>query len=185
VLTIGALSLHQLAYFVGHRGDAGEVLEEHGHAYLATLTPVLALAALAASFAAILMGAGVEHRRRSHTVCFELRAAAFAITLLAIFGTQELVEGWLSAGHPEGAAALLAGGWMALPLALPIGALAAGALGGLERAEELIARGTRTWRRRLPLRLLAPRLLDDAGPMPALGLAFGFSRRPPPAAPPR
>ncbi|MBA3301689.1 MAG: hypothetical protein H0T15_07440, partial [Thermoleophilaceae bacterium] len=57
--------------------------------------------------------------------------------LLAIYTSQELVEGLLSPGHPAGIAGVIGhGGWIAIALALPLGA---GIAFLLRAAEALIA----------------------------------------------
>jgi hypothetical protein len=183
VLALGALALHQLSYLLAHGEDAGRALAAHGHGYLSALAPILITAALAL-VAATLARAALRPRspESSRPVCPEVRAATLAIAVLVVFGVQEAVEGLLSPGHSLDLAALLGTGWVAVPLAFPIGALAALALGGLERAEQLIA--SAAWSPELPT---APRSARPTGsrrergaPLVRLGLGFGLARRGPP-----
>jgi hypothetical protein len=183
VLTLGALGLHQLSYLLAHGDGAGAALAAHGHGYLSTVAPIAvttALAVVAATLAAAALSSRAQPKRPP---CPELRAAALAVALLAIFAVQELFEGLLAAGHPQGIEALLEVGWVALPLAFPIGALAAVALGGLERAELLLASAMSP--RRLPRGPRDSRLTgsrSERGPVLARqGLRFGLARRGPPA----
>jgi hypothetical protein len=183
VLALGALALHQLSYLLAHGDGAGRALAAHGHGYLSTLAPILVTAALAL-VAASLARAALRPRspESSRRACPEVRAATLALALLVVFGVQEAVEGLLSPGHSLDLAALLGTGWVAVPLAFPIGALAALALGGLERAELLIA--SAAWSPGLPT---APRSARPTGsrgergaPLVRLGLGFGLARRGPP-----
>jgi hypothetical protein len=112
------------------------------------------------------------------------RILVFAGALLAIYIAQEMFEGILLAGHPAGPAAVLAnGGWLALPLAIAIGALAAllaSALEGVERAIALVhARRVRSRPPAVRGRPLPARTLR----LSSSPLAFGLARRPPPPAP--
>jgi hypothetical protein len=110
--------------------------------------------------------------------------AIFAAALLAIFVTQESLEGMIAAGHPGGAAALQAsGGWLAIPLAVALGFVAALLANALERIEVAVParRATHLLRR-------APRDRGSARPAPSVprvldSLAFGLARRPPPPVP--
>jgi hypothetical protein len=183
VLMIGALALHELRYAIGYGSGAEEALARHGHAYMEQLVPVLVALSVALVAAAVL---GPLTRRVPPGGPGSLlrRAGLYAGLLLAVFCAQELAEGWLAAGHPTGFEALLGhGGWVAVPLALGLGAVAALATRGLERIEvrfdEIQARGRH------------PRPHDGLGsyasgaessPLAALTLAFGLARRPPPAA---
>lgn len=184
VLTLGALALHQLSYLVAHGGDAERTLAAHGHGYLSTLGPVTATVALAL-IAATLVGAAFAPRalEPGRPINPELRAATLALALLAIFALQELAEGLLSPGHPESLAGFLEGGWVALPLAFPIGALAALALGGLERVELLIAGGSlaRMFSGAPPDARNTGSRGERGAALARLGLRFGLVRRGPPA----
>jgi hypothetical protein len=185
VLALGALALHQLSYLLTNGGDAAHALADTGHGYLTRFVPALVVIALAILAAGLVRAAIAPRsgRLEAREPCFELRAGGFALALLGIFCAQELVEGALFAGHPDGLGALLAGGWVALPLAFPIGALAALALGGLERAELLIATAMSGGiRPRAPHREpRPPALAEPRRPLPSLALGFGLARRPPPS----
>jgi hypothetical protein len=185
LLALGALSVHELRYLLAYGGDAQQAMASQGHGYLGELTPAVAVLALSALFGRLV--ASALGRRTSSPRRRPLRqsTAAFAAALGAIFAVQELVEGAVSTGHPGGLAAIFAnGGWIAVPLALAVGLMAASVdrvLGGAERA--LLRRSGRAWRRRLPrpsaLRGARPGLaVVTATPAP---LAFGLARRPPPA----
>ncbi|HEY7120975.1 MAG TPA: hypothetical protein VH329_00320 [Solirubrobacterales bacterium] len=179
ILALGAFGLHQLRYTLAF-GSSGEFAEQ-GHRYMTALLPAIAVLALAGFVATLIRG--TEGASPSGTPLIR-RVAVFAAALLAIYVAQESLEGILLAGHPAGVGAFLAnGGWLALPIALAIGALSAllaNALEGVERAIALVHAPR--------VRSRAPAVRGRA--LPARGislltapLAFGLARRPPPPAP--
>jgi hypothetical protein len=184
LLALGALAVHELRYALAYGSDAGQALARQGHGYLGELAPalfVLAISAILGRLVAAALGgvreADPARASARHTTL------AFAAALLVIFCAQELVEGAVFAGHPGGLAAIFAhGGWLALPLALATGFLAARAdrlLAGVERAVAPRVAG----RRRLPRpgALPGPGAAHERRPLAACPLAFGLARRPPPA----
>ena len=136
ILALGAFALHQLRYLIAGSSSSGEVAQA-GHRYMADLLPPIAVLVLAAAVATLIRG--TEGASPSGTPLGR-RIAVFAGALLAIFVGQECLEGIIGAGHPAGPAALAAnGGWLALPLALGIGALSALLAKALESVERAIA----------------------------------------------
>ena len=185
VFILGAFGLHQLTYLIAGGADAGHLLSSEGHGYLLALAPALIAGAVGAVLAALVISAFAPNggQRDRLVRSTEARGAFLALAFLAVFATQELIEGALVASHPHGLAAL-AQTWMALPLALPIGAIAATLLGGLDRAERLIAAAVSRRRVSFPARRAAlPRPTRRAGERRALScltLVFGVARRGPP-----
>jgi hypothetical protein len=178
ILAVGAFGLHQLRYLIAFGGSSAT----EGHRYMSDLLPPLAVLVLAAVLATLIRGTEGATPERKPLV---RRISVFAGALLAIFVGQELVEGLMATGHPAGPAAMLAdGGWIALPLALAIGTLAALLARALEGVERVIAvvHANRPLRSRPPavrgraLRARGISLLSEP-------LAFGLARRPPPPAP--
>jgi hypothetical protein len=185
LLVVGALLLHQLRYLVGYGGAAGAELERQGHAYLDLIAPLLVAGAMAMLIASVLVPALLRLAPAvTRDVTTTERAAGYAGALLAVHLAQELAEGSLVAGHPAGMVGVLgASGWLALPLAMALGAVAAVARGWLYRAERRLAGGLTV--RRLPRarkRHAAPASAPRRPALPSLGLRFGFARRPPPLA---
>ena len=182
-LALGALAVHELRYLVPFGGQAGEELARAGHEYLALIAPALFALALSLAAAAILMPALVR-QGPGRRAPFAARWLALSAAMVVVFCAQELAEGALAPGHAAGLAGVFgSGGWLALPLALALGVPGALLLGGLRRAGELVARALAApvpGARAAPLAEPSadPRLL----PLPALALAFGFARRPPPLA---
>lgn len=179
LLAFAAFGLHQFRYLLANGSATSEQLARQGHDYLAGALPVL-LALLVAALAATVLRARFSAGRARPP--FGRRAFAYAFAILAVYCSQELLEGALAAGHPAGVAALSAGaGWIALPLALLFGAGLALLVVALEGLETVLA--PVVCRRR---RKLAPRIRGRArvGRRPSSQLsplAFGLARRPPPA----
>ena len=170
ILAVGAFTLHQLRYLLAAGGTSAE-----GHRYMADLLPPVAVLVLAAILATLLRGTEGASASRAP---LPRRIAAFAGVLLAIYVGQEVFEGLLAQGHTT----LLAdGGWIALPLAIAIGALGALFARALESVERAIARV----HSERPLRSRAPAVRGRARAAQGVSwlaspLAFGLARRPPP-----
>jgi hypothetical protein len=180
LLGAGALGLHELRYLIGYGGDAGHALAEQGHGYLDAVTAVVALtlvAALAALVAALVRGPGAAKRPPRS---WRLRWLACSGALLAVFTLQELVEGVLSPGHPAGLVGVAgSGGWIAVPLALAIGAVVAALLRGAEAVIARFAAPLRRPRLRAP-RSALPRVPLQIGPRTLALLATSGAPRAPP-----
>jgi hypothetical protein len=152
LLPLAAWALHQLRYELWFGAGAHHALRASGHAYMTGLEPLLV--GLAAAIGGVLVArlgrawttaAAPIHRRRS----LARVVLTTTLALLVVFGLQETLEGAFAAGHPAGAAALLAdGGWIAAPLALLLGAAVALLVRGGEAAVRLAARAGAAWRER-------------------------------------
>ena len=179
ILALGAFALHQLRYLIAFGSSSSAQLAHQGHGYLAGVLPILCVFAVSALLATLVRGRrGAALRGASAP----RRIGTFALLLLAIYATQESIEGMLAAGHPDGVAALLSHrGWLALPLAAVLGAASALAARLLEQVEVAIGAG-RVRRKRLQR---APRVRGRArspfaDSLISAPLAFGLARRPPP-----
>jgi hypothetical protein len=185
LLAVGALALHQLRYLLAYGGQASAELERQGHSYLDTAAPLLVAAAVALLVVSVLVPATLRLAPvLARDICATERAAGYAAALLLVYFTQELTEGLLAGGHPAGVAGVLgAGGWLALPLAMALGALASIARGWLYRAERSLATAlARPGLPRAQRRAPAPALAPARPALSSLGLRFGLARRPPPLA---
>jgi hypothetical protein len=182
ILATGAFALHQLRYLLAFGGSASAELAQQGHRYMSDFLPPISVLVLAAIVATLIRG---TERASPSRAPLARRIAVFAGALLAIYVGQELLEGLIASGHASGIAAVLAGGgWIALPLAVTIGTLAALLAHVLEGVERVIA----VIHAERPLRARPPAVRGSA--LPARGisllsapLAFGLARRPPPPAP--
>jgi hypothetical protein len=178
VLALGAFALHQLRYLIAFGGSSSAELARQGHSYMADALPVLAVFALSALLATLIRSRFGPALSRAPLA---RRAATLALALLAIYVTQESLEGLLAAGHPGSVGVVLAaGGWLAFPLALVLGVLAALLIRALEGIE--VALSASVGRTRLPR---APRISGSRRRAPGANLldtplAFGLARRPPP-----
>ena len=182
ILAVGAFALHQLRFLIAFGDSSSAELAQQGHRYMSELLAPIAVLVLAGALATLLRG--TEGASPTRTPAGR-RIAIFTAALLSIYIGQETLEGVITAGHPGGPAAVLAhGGWIALPLAIAIGALSALLARLLERVERAIAvvHATRPQRSRAPGS--RGRALPALGPLlPSMPLAFGLARRPPPPVP--
>jgi len=132
LLPLCALVVHQLRFYAAFGSHAPMWLAREGHAYLSVAEPiVLLLAAIAAGgfvgrvARTCQRGAGAEPRRGGLLRIWGL----CAIVLFAFYCGQELIEGFVSTGHPAGLAGIVGhGGWTALPFAMLVAAALATAL---------------------------------------------------------
>lgn len=175
ILAVGAFALHQLRYLIAVGVPSSA--EHSAHGYMTDLMAPIAVLVLAAALATLIRGAEGAAPARAP---LGRRIAIFAGALFAIYLSQESLEAIITAGQPG---MLADGGWLALPLALAIGALSALLASALERVERAIAvvHAERARRRPPAVRgrpLRARRLRIASAP-----LAFGLARRPPPPAP--
>ena len=180
LLAFSAFGLHQLRYELAHGGDSGRMLASEGHGYLAGALPFLAALAVAALLATVLCARlGAPLSRRSPVA----RALIYSLAILAVYCSQELLEGALAAGHPTGLDAVAASaGWVALPLALALGAATALVVVALELVEAVLAPPSRDHRRLLPPKIHGTARAQRRPAASLSPLAFGLARRPPPAA---
>jgi hypothetical protein len=139
LLSAGALAVHELRYRIAFGDAAGATADAYGHGYLAFVSALIAFALAFALAAFVLQVAapgrddGREERRE--------RVLLLAAVLLVMYTSQELLEGWLASGHPPGLdGAFGQGGWVAVPLALAVGALVCVCLRG---ARAVVARRSR------------------------------------------
>ena len=171
LLAAGAFALHQLRYLIAFGGSSAA----EGHRYMSDLLPPIAVLALAAALATVVRGTEAASPARTS---LSRGVRFFTGALLAIFAGQELLEGLL-AGHPL--VAFADGAWIAVPLAVAIGALAAllaRALEGVERAIAVVH--ARRSRRIRPPAVRGRALRARGRALTSAPLAFGLARRPPP-----
>jgi hypothetical protein len=181
VIAVAALVLHELRYLVGFGDHAGEAMAASGHAYL-PLAGGLAGLLIALASAQLLMALDRARTtaRRERAPSFVRLWLAIAAVLLIVYSGQELLEAALSPGRHLGPAIPFAeGGWSAFPLALALGAVAALALRGANRAVALAA--GRCARARPRALRGGPRRPSLPSTVPAPVLARHLASRAPPA----
>lgn len=189
LMPAAVLTVHQLRFQLAFGGQADSRLASEGHQYLGLLAPVAAmlLAIGIGLFLATLSRAwrrGMNDGEHGAPVSTFPRIWLFAaVSLLAIYCGQELLEGFLTS-HPGGIAGVFGeGGLWAIPLSAVLGGVVTCGLRFAEIAVRWVARRrARSGPRRTPLRLSArPRAVFLALREPLAGAAAG--RAPPPPLP--
>lgn len=185
LIPIASFAVHQLRYLAAFGSNAPGELAGQGHGYFSGFTPLLVVTLGFALGIALMQMAGAwrtgesdESRRRSLLLVWLAAAAGF----LAIYGAQELLEGFFATGHPTGLNGVFGnGGLWAVPASIVIGLLLTLAVRAMRGFVALIARlSPRTrplvspstcisWvRRREPTLRLAPIAARAAGRAPPL-----------------
>jgi len=120
----GAFAVHQLRYWLAYGKRAGVELTAQGHSYLHSVVPwIVLLVALAVgsfllSLGRALSGGGSLPRYSLSFVALWLVCAA---CLVAVYTTQEFLEGMFATGHPAGLAGIFGyGGWWSILAALAV-----------------------------------------------------------------
>jgi hypothetical protein len=175
VVLTGELVVHQLRYLIVPASQ-----DAHGYLPLLGVASVVALAVGAGHLAATLERARRTGRHERVELGFVPAWAMVVAGVLALFWAQETFEALLlGAALAAPLAPLAGGGWVAVPLALALGAVLALALTGAraavraaaQRARASVERG-RPRRRRLPgaavLTSFSPLALNLAGRAPPL-----------------
>jgi hypothetical protein len=130
----GALAVHQLRFLLAFGGDAGVELARQGHSYLHSLVPwVVLLIGLAAGAFLWALGRAMGGQRSASRYTLSLAAlwVVCSACLLAIYVTQEFLEGLLATGHPAGLAGVFGyGGWWSIPAAVCVGLVLAAVFHG-------------------------------------------------------
>jgi hypothetical protein len=146
LLPLAALAVHQLRYALAFGGQAPERLAQEGHAYLGSVEAIavmlcaVALGSFLTRLAGAWCGGDADVAAASRHGLLKLWAAT-ALVLAAIYSGQELLEGFLAAGHPPGVEGVLgSGGWLMLPLSAAIGGLLALLLRGAQAVLAFVRR---------------------------------------------
>jgi hypothetical protein len=179
-----ALAVHQLRFLLAYGGSTRAELAHWGHSYLHSLAPWIVLS-LAVALGGFLRGVGQAMAGQRSASRYTLSLAGLWIVcsscLLAIYVTQELVEGFLATGHPAGLAGIFAyGGWWSVPAAVCVGLVLAAVFHGARWALDEVARRSTAAERTHPLPSPTPRERVDALVQRPAPLAGGWSGRGPP-----
>jgi hypothetical protein len=197
LMPAAVLTVHQLRFLLAFGGSSGAELEKEGHQYLSALAAPIAMsvaivvglffARLASAWRLGEAGCARDSRTaggaRSRRAGFLRLALLIGAALLALYSCQELLEGMLSNGHPEGFDGVFGdGGWWAVPLSLACGVVVAAALRGARAAIRWAASRHRAPEpsHGRPAPAPRPRRLALPRPAPLAGAAAG---RAPPLAP--
>ena len=125
LVPVAALAVHQLRFMLAFGGSAGAELKQTGHSYLHSLVPWIVLL-VGISFSVFLwaFGQAVAGKRSASKRGLSFVALWFvcALCLLAVYCTQEFLEGLLATGHPTGIAGIFGfGGLWSIPSAVGVG----------------------------------------------------------------
>jgi hypothetical protein len=152
LMPAGAFAVHQLRYWLAFHGATGIELQRQGHAYLHSVVPwiVLLIALVAGAFLRALGRAlGGDCSLPRYTFSFAMLWLVCAACLLAIYISQELLEGTFLTGHPAGLIGIFGyGGWWSVPAAVGVGLVLAASFHGAR----WVLRETARRRARPPLR---------------------------------
>ncbi len=120
-----AFAVHQLRYLLAYGGAAGVELQRQGHSYLHSLVPwIVLLFGLAVGGFLSALGRAMGGHRSLPRYSFSLLGLWLTCSacLLAIYVSQEFLEGLFATGHPAGLAGIFGyGGWWSVPAALCVG----------------------------------------------------------------
>ena len=170
--------MHQLRYLLAYGGDADAALASSGHSYLVFVEPLMGLALAFA--AGHLVHRLAQARRRAAPLDRRRLALVFAVALVAVFTGQEFLEAQLVPGRPG---VFSDGGWIAVPLAVLIGALLslASRAAAVAGPAALVRHRLRPALARLPLFDAEPGRRPDSSPSSPLALHLA-GRAPPSSA---
>jgi hypothetical protein len=143
LMPAGAFAVHQLRYWLAFGSHAGIVMAHEGHSYLHSVVPwVVLLIGLSVGAFLLALGRalGGEVSVPRYTLSFTALWLLCAGALVAIYMTQEFLEGLLATGHPGGLVGIFGyGGWWSIPAALAVGLVLAAAFHGARRMLHAVA----------------------------------------------
>ncbi len=185
LMPLAAFAVHQLRYWLAFGRGAGLELQRTGHSYLHSLVPwlMLLLAVVVGGFLVALGRAFAGQRSLTrYTVSFTALWLISTGALVAIYISQESLEGLFATGHPGGLAGIFgSGGWWAIFAAACVGLVLAAIFHGARRVLSEISE-RRARRQQTPTRAIF-RLRPPRDPtLPRLApLCAGWSGRGPPS----
>lgn len=185
LIPIAAFAVHQLRFLLAFGGGAGAELRETGHSYFHSVVPWIMLV-VGLSVGGFLWSLGrAASGRRSVSgggLSFLKLWLACAACLLAIYCTQETLEGLFATGHPTGIEGIFGfGGLWSIPSAIGVGLVLTVVMYGTQWTLDEVGRrfGARIERpaQRIPL-AVAP---HEVVRLPISPLVGGWCDRGPPA----
>jgi hypothetical protein len=180
-----AFAVHQLRYLLAYGGAAGVELQRQGHSYLHSLVPwiVLVLGLAVGGFLSAL-GRAMAGQRSAPRYGLSLLGLWLTCSacLLAVYVSQEFLEGLFATGHPAGLTGIFGyGGWWSVPAAACVGLVLAALFHGARWVLEVVAARHATARR--VAAVVEPQGRGSGGLfLPRVApLALGWSGRGPPS----
>jgi hypothetical protein len=180
-----ALAVHQLRFMLAFGGHSGAVLARQGHAYLHSWAPWIMLL-IGVGVGGFLWALGRALAGNRSVTRYTLSLVALwivcAACLVAVYVTQEFLEGLFATGHPAGVAGIFGyGGWWCVPAAGAVGLVLATILHGARWVLDEVAQRVARAIARPALRPPPPSRPHDSW-LPLLSpLADGWSGRGPPS----
>ncbi len=143
LMPAAAFAVHQLRYWLAFGSYAGAELEQQGHSYLHSVVPwIVCLIAVSVGGFLRALGRAFGGKRpvRQRTLSFAGLWLLCAISLVAIYTCQELLEGLFATGHPGGLVGVFGsgGGW-SVPAAAVVGLVLAAIFYGARRVLHEVA----------------------------------------------
>lgn len=125
LVPVAAFAVHQLRYLLTYGNGAGAELTDTGHSYLHSVVPwIMLLVGISVGAFLRSLGRAAAGKRvaSGQGLSFLLLWLVCAGCLLAIYCTQEFLEGLFATGHPTGIEGIFGfGGWWAIPSAAGVG----------------------------------------------------------------
>lgn len=183
-MPVAAFAVHQLRFYLAYGSAAGAVLQRTGHSYLHSVVPwIVMLVALAAGGFLWALGRAVAGQQSlpRFTVSFAGLWVVCSASLVAIFASQEFLEGVFATGHPAGLVGIFGfGGWWSIPAAVCVGLVLAALFHGARWVLEAAAQRFERTRFTPPMRVASTRRPSAVVVARLAPLAEGFSGRGPP-----
>jgi hypothetical protein len=180
-----ALAVHQLRFMLAFGGHSGAILARQGHAYLHSWVPwIMLMIGVAVGGFLWCLGRALAGQRSTSRYALSLLGlwVVCATCLVAIYVTQEFLEGLFATGHPAGLPGIFGyGGWWCIPAAAAVGLVLATIFHGARWVlEEIVQRALAAPAVR-PRRPSMPGCPRDSWVPRLAPLAGGWSGRGPPS----
>jgi hypothetical protein len=184
LIPIAAFSVHQLRFLLAFGGGAGAELKETGHSYFHSVVPwIMLVVGLSVGGFLWSLGRAASGRRSlpGRGLSFLKLWLVCAACLLAIYCTQETLEGLFATGHPTGIEGIFGfGGLWSIPSAVGVGLVLAAVIHGARWTLDEVSRRCCSFperpARRIPLAARPHQVLGA----PISPLVRGWSDRGPP-----
>jgi hypothetical protein len=186
LVPVAAFAVHQLRFLLAFGSGAGAELTETGHSYLHSVVPwIMLLVGLSVGAFLWALSRAASGRRSTsarHGLSFLRLWLVCAVCLLAIYCTQEFLEGLFATGHPTGIEGIFGfGGLWAIPSAVGVGLVLTAILHAARWTLDEICRRQSSARLRPARPLLAVAAPRDVVLVASSPLVRGWCDRGPPA----
>ena len=185
LMPAGAFAVHQLRYWLAYGSHAAAELHAQGHSYLHSVVPwIVLLLALAVGTFLLALGraAGGRTSLPRHSLSFAALWLLCSACLVAIYVTQESLEGLFATGHPGGLVGIFGyGGSWSVPAAVAVGLVLTAVFHGARRVLQVLAERHACWAGAGSRRPVGARAGREVLLLALAPLADGWSGRGPPA----